>query len=206
VVLTTNQTGLTDTDHAVADLIVSDRGLKVIVDGDLAAIYGVPTKRLNEQVKRNAHRFPSDFAFRLAPEEATHLKSQNATSSALRVQAQVVAVPTHGGRRKLPLVFTEHGAIMAANVLNSARAILMSVFVVRAFVKMREQLLNRAEMEKRLADIETVLLSHDTALQDLYRKLKPLLLPPPAPPRLPIGFHVREPRMRYSTRRTTPTG
>ena len=102
----------------------------------------------------------------------------------------------------MPFAFTEHGAIMAATVLNSPRAVQMSVFVVRAFIKMREQLLNRTEMEKRLTEIEKGLLSHDAALRDLYQKLRPLLLPPPAPPSKPIGFNVRERRARYGMRKS----
>jgi len=103
-----------------------------------------------------------------------------------------------------PHAFTEHGAIMAANVLNSRQAVEMSVFVVRAFIKIREQLLNRAELEKRLAIIEKVLLSHDDALRDLYQKIRPLLLPPPGPPRKPIGFGVREKQAYYKARGKRP--
>ena len=110
--------------------IVTIRGLKVILDADLAKIYGVPTKRLNEQIKRNPARFPEDFVFQLTEEETNNLRSQFATSS------------LHGGRRYPPYVFTEHGSIMAATVLNSPKAIEMSVFVVRAFIKMRETLAN----------------------------------------------------------------
>lgn len=162
-------------------MILTFRGQKVILDRDLAAIYGVPTFRFNEAVKRNRKRFPGDFAFQLTRQEFTHLKSQNAISSS-----------GHGGVRKLPWVFTEHGAVMAANILRSERAIQMSMFVVRAFIKMREQLLNRTELEKRLSEIEKVLLSHDAALRDLYQKIKPLLLPPPDTPSRQIGFKLRE--------------
>jgi phage regulator Rha-like protein len=101
----------------------------------------------------------------------------------------------------LPYAFTEHGAIMAATVLNSPRAVQMSVFVVRAFIKMREQLLNRTEMEKRLAEIEKGLLSHDAALRDLYAKIRPLLLPPRVPPKKTIGFQVRERHAKYGSRK-----
>src|SRR5436190_1345274 len=104
------------------------RGHKVILDSDLAQLYGVPTHRLNEQIKRNIKRFPSDFMFQLSEAEAENLISQFAISS-------------WGGRRKLPFVFTEHGALMAANVLSSSRAVQMSVFVVRAFVKLREYMI-----------------------------------------------------------------
>lgn len=163
----------------IESVIRTVRGHKVLLDEDLALIYGIATKFLNRAVKRNAGRFPEDFVFQLAAEESIALRCQNGTSNHGR-----------GGRRYLPYVFTEYGAIMAANVLNSRRAVQMSVFVVRAFIKMREQLLNRAEMEKRLTDIEKTLLSHDTTLRDLYQKIRPLLLPPPDPPRKRIGFQV----------------
>ena len=122
--------------------IVTIRGLKVILDADLAKIYGVPTKRLNEQIKRNPARFPEDFIFQLTDEENNNLRSQFATSS------------LHDGRRYLPYVFTEHGSIMAATVLNSPKAIEMSVFVVRAFIKMRETLANNKALALKLAELE----------------------------------------------------
>lgn len=163
----------------IESVIRTVRGHKVLLDEDLALIYGIATKFLNRAVKRNAGRFPEDFVFQLTAEESIALRCQNGTSNHGR-----------GGRRYLPYVFTEYGAIMAANVLNSRRAVQLSVFVVRAFIKMREQLLNRAEMEKRLTDIEKTLLSHDTALRNLYQKIRPLLLPPPDPPRKRIGFQA----------------
>lgn len=163
-------------------MIRTVRGQKVILDRDLAALYGVETKMLNRAVKRNRHRFPLDFAFQLTADEDAALRCQFGTSKG------------RGGHRYLPHVFTEHGAIMAANVLQSRQAIDMSIFVVRAFIKMREMLLNRAELEKRLFDIEKVLLSHDADLRDLYEKIRPLLLPPPNPPRKQIGFVVRDMR------------
>jgi hypothetical protein len=98
----------------------------------------------------------------------------------------------------MPYAFTEHGAIMTATVLNSSKAVEMSVFVVRAFVKMREQLMATATLAKRLADVEKLLLTHDSALRDLYQKIRPLLLPPPEPAKTKIGFGVRGPRARYS--------
>jgi phage regulator Rha-like protein len=97
-----------------------------------------------------------------------------------------------------PYAFTEHGAIMAATVLNSSKAVEMSVFVVRAFVKMREQLMATATLAKRLAEVEKLLLTHDSALRDLYQKIRPLLLLPPEPAKTKIGFGVREPKARYS--------
>lgn len=171
----------------VERLIHTIRGRKIVLDADLAELYGVRTSALNQAVKRNIERFPEDFAFRLDSQEFMILMSQIVTSNG------------RGGRRKLPFVFTEHGAIMAANVLNSPKAVEMSVFVVRAFVKMREQLVSTATLEKRLAEIEKVLLTHDSALRDLYMKIRPILLPPPEPKRRPIGFEVREKRASYRT-------
>ncbi len=134
---------------------------------------------LNEQVKRNADRFPDDFMFRITPdewEEVRRLRSQNAT---LR----------RGQHRKYPpYAFTEHGALMAANILKSKTAVSMSIYVVRAFIRMREELTSRRDLEKRLDQIEKILLVHDTQLKDLFDKIRPLLLPPPDPPRKPIGF------------------
>ncbi|MBM4163945.1 MAG: ORF6N domain-containing protein [Lentisphaerae bacterium] len=179
------------------DRIITIRGEKVILDSDLAGIYGVETKRLNEQVRRNADRFPSDFAFVLTPQEAANLKSQVATSS------------FHGGRRKIPRVFTEHGALMAANVLNSKRAVEMSVFVVRAFTKMRTALSDTRELARKLASLErevkSRLDSHDAAIVDVMQRILDLIDPPehPAPPPPPrqIGFSVNESSARYATRR-----
>lgn len=156
---------------AVEEMILTVRGQKVILDSAFARLYGVETKRLNQQVRRNADRFPSDFMLQLTVQEVRGLRLQFATSNRevdKNLRYQTGTSKRRGGPRYLPYAFTEHGAIMAANVLNSRKAIEMSVFVVRAFIKMREQLLNRAEMEKRLAEIEKVLLSHDVALRDLY--------------------------------------
>lgn len=173
-------------------LIFTVRGKRVMLDADLACVYGVQTRRLNEQVRRNAERFPRDFMFQLTRQEAADLKSQIATSSEAPIQSRFAADSGHGGRRKLPFAFTEHGAIMAANVLNSLEAIRMSVFVVRAFVKMREALISRSELERRLLRIENVLLAHDESIRELYDQIRPLLLPPPAPPRKKIGFEAKE--------------
>jgi hypothetical protein len=160
----------------VEDAILTIRGQRVIMDYRLAEYYGVMTSALNQAVKRNADRFPEDFAFQLTEEEFTRLMSQSVTSKG------------RGGRRKLPFVFTEHGAMMAANVLRNPHAAQMSIFVVRAFMRMRQVLLSRHEMEKRLEQIEKILLVHDDAVRDLYEKIRPLLLPPPDPPRKRIGF------------------
>ena len=113
------------------------------------------------------------------------------------LRSQYATSRSHGGRRYNPYAFTEHGALMAATVLNSPRAIEMSIFVIRAFVKMREQLAEHLTMKKRLAEIEKVLLAHDIALEDVYKKLTPLLQPPPEPPRKQIGFQVREKGKKY---------
>jgi hypothetical protein len=126
--------------------IVSARGLKVLLDSDLAALYGVSTMRLNEAIKRNESRFPADFCFRLSEQELGNLISQFAISS--------LRPARHGGRRKPPRVFTEHGAIMAATVLNSERAIQMSVFVVRAFVEMKKSFDATARVTRRLEALE----------------------------------------------------
>ena len=174
----------------IALLIRSIRGQRVILDADLAGLYGVPTFRFNEAVKRNLARFPEDFMFRLTKEEWEELQ-------ALRSQIAILK-PGRGQHRKyLPYAFTEHGALMAANILNSPRAVAMSVYVIRAFVKMREDLAANAAILKRLAEIDKTLLLHDGALRDIYQKLRPLLEPPPAPPKPEIGFHVKEDAVPY---------
>ena len=129
-----------------------------------------------------------------------NLKSQFATSRGENI-LQFMSSPLHGGRRKLPTAFTEHGAIMAASVLNSPKAVEMSVFIVRAFIKMREQLLATATLAKRLAEVEKLLLVHDSALRDLYQKIQPLLMPPEEPAKNRIGFDVRESRAKYRAKK-----
>jgi hypothetical protein len=164
----------------IEDMIYLIRGQRVMLDSDLAWIYGVQLKRLNEQVRRNQERFPQDFAFQLAPQEFTNLKSQFATSS------------LHGGKRKLPWGFTEHGALMLASVLKSPVAIEASVRVVRAFVLMREQLAAHKELAGKLADLEQRVGGHDAAIQDLFEAIRQLVEPPLPEKRREIGFHVRE--------------
>ena len=175
----------------VEEIIQTIRGQKVILDSDLADIYGTETKILNKAVNRNRGRFPADFAFRLSQQEFAALRFQIGTSNMGR-----------GGRRYAPYAFTEHGAIMAANVLRTKQAEEMSVFV-RAFVKMREHLLSRAELETRLVQIEKVLLAHDDNIRNLYHQIRPLLLPPHDPPIKPIGFNVAEQNSTYKSRRKT---
>src|SRR4029077_11463411 len=123
---------------------------RIMLDADLAALYGVETRRLTEQLRRNLGRFPEDFAFQLSPRELEDLKSQIATSSS-----------GWGGRRKLPYAFTEHGAVMAASVLNSSQAVEMSVLVVRAFVRLRQVLGASKELGLKLQELERKLSTHD---------------------------------------------
>ena len=169
-------------------LILCFRGERVMLDSDLAAIYGVALKRLNEQVKRNAKRFPTDFAFQLTAEEHANLKSQIATSS------------SHGGKRKLPWAFTEHGAIMLASVLNSPIAVEASVRVVRAFVYMREQLVANKQLARKLAKLEGRVGQHDEAIKDLFEAIRQLLEPVVEIKPKEIGFHVRETAPPYRVR------
>lgn len=154
------------------------RNQKVILDSDLAELYGVPVKQLNQQVKRNRNRFPSDFVFRLTKAEHNTLRSQIVTSKSAR-----------GGRRYLPHAFTEHGAVMAATVLNSKRAIEMSVFVVRAFVRMRETLLLNQRVVSKLSELEARLDQHDSELQEIVEAIRELMAPLPANSRR-IGFEA----------------
>jgi phage regulator Rha-like protein len=152
------------------------RGQRVILDSDLAELYGVEVRSLNQQVKRNARRFPDDFVMQLTAEEVASLRSQN-----------VISNPGRGGSRYLPYAFTEHGAIMAASVLNSERAVEMSIFVVRAFVRMREALAANQQIMSKLAELEQRVESHDTSIQDLIEAIRELMEPPPATDRR-IGF------------------
>jgi hypothetical protein len=140
------------------------RHQRVILDADLAALYGSPVKRFNEQVKRNHERFPSDFMFHLTSKEHHALRSQFATSNKGR-----------GGRRYSPYAFTEHGAIMAATVLNSERAVQMSVFVVRAFVRLREMLATNRRLAGKIDELENHLDTHDSEILDLFTAIKELM-------------------------------
>ena len=152
------------------------RHQKVILDTALAELYSVPVKRLNEQVKRNRKRFPADFMFHLTPRENKSLRSQFATSNIGR-----------GGRRSLPYAFTEHGAIMAATVLNSEQAVEMSVYVVRAFVRLRAALAANRELAGRIEELEKHLETHDGAIQEIIKVIKKLMNPSPSR-RSKIGF------------------
>ena len=185
--------------------IVTVRGQRVILDADLAEMYGVATKVLNQAVKRNASRFPEDFAFRLTADEETALRSQivtlntraegDGTESAANSSQFVILKKGRGQHRKfLPWAFTEHGALMAANILRSDRAVQMSVFVVRAFVRQREQLSVNSDVLRRLGEIDQKLLRHDDSIVAVLNIIKsliaprPSLPPPPPPPKKRIGF------------------
>ncbi len=162
----------------VENRILLVRGHKVLLDADLASLYGVSTKRFNEQVRRNAARFPEDFMFRLSAEEWNSLRSRFATLKAGR-----------GRHRKyLPIAFTEHGAIMAATILNSLRATEVSVYVVRAFVRLRELLASNKELARRLDQLEEKLGSHDQAIAGLVNTIRSLLAPPEPARKRRIGF------------------
>jgi len=174
------------------------RGQRVMLDSDLAMIYGVTTKRLNEQLKRNRLRFPPDFAFQLTVQEFRNLKSRIATSS---LRSQFGTSSSHGGKRKLPLVFTEHGALMFASVLNSEIAVQASVRVVRAFVRLREMLAANAQLAAKLQELEPRLDSHDEGIANLFAALKQLLEPSEPTKRREIGFDFREKAARYRVRK-----
>lgn len=149
-----------------------------MVDDDLARLYGVATGRLNQAVKRNRLRFPKDFAFQLSEGECRILRSQSVISSG-----------GHGGRRTRPWAFTEHGALMAATVLNSARAIEMSLFVVRAFLQLRDLAASRREFAAKLAELERRVTNHDDELKTIVTALRKLIAPP-IRQRRSIGFSL----------------
>ena len=154
------------------------RHQRVILDSDLAELYGVTVKQLNQQIKRNRERFPTDFMFQLTAKEDQILRSQIVTSS-----------KKHGGRRYPPYAFTEHGAIMAATVLNSKRAIEMSVFVVRAFVRMREMLAKNRLLAAKIDELDRRLETHDASIQDIIDAIKELMIPE-GPAKRKIGFQL----------------
>jgi hypothetical protein len=168
------------TSETIISRIFTIRNLKVMVDSDLAELYEVPTKRFNEQVKRNKSRFPADFMFQLTQEEYDSLRSQFAASKT-----------GPGGRRYLPYVFTEHGAIMAATILNSQKAVEMSVFVIRAFIQLRDVLSSHKKLAARLDELERKLTSHDHDITMIINALRNLMATP-AQKKRQIGFIVDE--------------
>jgi len=174
--------------EVIEQRILLIRGQRVMLDADLAGLYGTTTKRLNEQVKRNADRFPEDFMFQLTKTE----------------KAEVVAICDHLAKLKfspvLPNAFTEHGAIMVASVLNTKHAIQVSLFVVRAFVKLREMLSTHKELAHKLAALERKLQNHDESIRSLVTAIRQLMAPPePEPPKKRIGFLVEEPHVPYKS-------
>jgi leucyl aminopeptidase len=194
---------------SIESLIVTLRDQKVILDADLARIYGVPTRALNQAIKRNLQRFPQDFVFRVAAEELEPIRSQFVIASD---RSQTVTASKRNIRH-LPYAFTEHGAIMAANVLNSPQATQMSVFVVRAFVKMRSAFGDSRELARRLALLEQELKIrlniHEAAIVDVLQRIMRILDPPPStpgPPAPEIGFHVKEDAVPYRTRKGAQPG
>ena len=175
----------------VGSLIITIRNQKVIIDRDLAEIYGVETRRLNEQVKRNPDRFPEDFMFQLTKEEADVW---------VRSRSQFAILKRGKTIKYLPYAFTEHGAIMAANVLKSPKAVRMSVFVVRAFVKLREMLAAHKDLAHKLAELERKLQNHDESIRSLVGAIRQLMRPlEPEPPKKRIGFLVEEPHVPYES-------
>ena len=165
----------------IAQAILYLRDQRILLDADLANLYGVSTKRFNEQVRRNLDRFPSDFMFQLTEQEFDALRSQFATSNMGR-----------GGRRYLPYAFTEHGTIMAATILNSPRATEVSVYVVRAFVQLRNLVASNQEIMRKVTELAQKVSSHDQAIAGLINALSELMNPQDPPNKRPIGFITPE--------------
>jgi hypothetical protein len=155
------------------------RGQKVILSQDLADLYAVPVKALNQAVRRNRLRFPDDFMFQLNSDELENLKSQFVTSS-------------WGGTRFFPYAFTEQGVAMLSTVLRSERAVQVNIAIMRAFVQLRQILSTHTELARKLAELEQRIEGHDTAIRSLFEAIRQLMAPPPAPPKPQIGFHVKE--------------
>jgi len=174
--------------------ILQIRGKRVMLDADLATFYGVSTKRLNEQVKRNPERFPADFMFQLTAEETDALRSQNATLDVIgRTDSNAEDASLRGKHRKYrPYAFTEHGALMAASVLKSERAIELSVLVVRAFVRLRAILVDHRDLARRIEALEREFVKksseHEQHIRQIYEILEDLMHPPAPPKKGRIGF------------------
>ena len=167
------------------------RGQRVMLDADLAKLYGVTTFRLNEQVKRNRDRFPDDFAYQLTQQEVADLISQNAISSS-----------GHGGRRKLPQVFTEHGVAMLASVLKSPQAARVNIEIIRAFVRLRRLLATPGELISQINELAKTVNLHDYQISVITDVLKRMMEPPAGPPKRKIGF---QPEMKSSTTNHEPS-
>jgi ORF6N domain-containing protein len=176
----------TETVRRIEEMIFLIRGQRVMFDADLAKIYGVTTKQLNQQFKRNRKRFPEDFAFTLTNQEVVTMRSQFVTSSRRNF-------------RRAPVAFTEHGALMLGNILNSKIAVEASIRVVRAFVWIREQLAANKELSQKLKELESRVGEHDEAISNLFEAIRQLLNPVEKPDR-EIGFHIRENSTPYRIR------
>ena len=173
------------TPAGIQGLIRSVRGLRVMLDSDLATVYGVELRRLNEQVRRNMDRFPESFAFQLTAKEFAAMQPSYKTQKA------------HGGARKLPWVFTEYGALQLAGVLNSKAAIAASVRIAEVFISMREQLAAHKELAVKLAELEGRVAGHDEAIQNLFEAIRQLVEPPLPENRKQIGFHISDGKTPY---------
>ena len=178
----------------IQQTILLVRGEKVILDADLAALYGVETKALNQAVKRNRERFPEDFMFQLTLAETKDLRSQhiclNDEKASTGSRSQTVTLNRNRNTRYAPHAFTEHGTIMAATVLNSSRAVQVSVYVVRAFMQLRQMLAQNKELAAKLAALERKVGDHDQKIVALIQAIRQLMAPPPEQPRRRIGFRV----------------
>jgi len=166
------------------------RGEKVMLDADLAALYGVETGALNRAVKRNADRFPADFMLQLTAEETEYLRCQTGISSS-----------GYGGRRYSAYAFTEQGVAMLSSVLRSDRAVQVNIAIMRAFVQLRQTLSTHGELARKLAGMERRIEGHDTAIRSLFDAIRQLMAPPPGPPKPEIGFHVKEDAVPYRIKR-----
>jgi len=172
----------------IASKIYLIRGLKVMLDRDLAELYGVETGMLNRAVKRNADRFPEDFMFQITGEEAEFLRCQNGTSKSGR-----------GGRRYLPYAFSEQGVAMLSSVLNSKCAIEVNIAIMRAFVQLRKMIDSHSELSRKLSDLERKLGDHDEHNQTIFEAIHQLVAPPDTPKKK-IGFTIKEKQARYDSK------
>ena len=173
--------------EVIATRIIELRGKKVMLDRDLAKLYGVKVKRLNEQAKRNRERFPDDFMFQVGKEEIGSLRSQNVT---LNSRSQIATLKQGQNIKYLPYVFTEQGVAMLSSVLNSERAIQVNILIMRAFTKLREILLTHKELATKIDALERKYAEHDDTIKAIFEAIKQLLEPPPVKPKPPMGFRV----------------
>jgi len=173
--------------EVIATRILELRGKKVMLDRDLAKLYGVKVKRLNEQVKRNTKRFPDDFMFQITKEEINSLRSHFVT---LNSRSQFATLKQGQNIKYLPYVFTEHGVAMLSSVLNSERAIQVNILIMRAFTKLREILLTHKDLAAKIEALEKKYAEHDQTIKEIFEAIKQLFQPPPAKEKRIIGFRV----------------